>query len=183
MENQINNVAQTTAKIVELRRWYIQDKEAFMRLSDSVDSTYDDHFVSRPCSDSEAMNWIMMMVDAEFEGRGLYRAIIADENVVGLISVHIPNGNHGVDGELGFMMMPESCGKGIATRAITLMVEEVFKRKPIERLSSVVYEPNIASIRVLEKNGFVLEGRKANAVKNNGVVYDTLLYGLLRKNQ
>lgn len=167
---------------VQLRQWYIQDSKAFALLSDTVDDSYDDHFVSRPCSDSEAMNWIMMMVDAEFEGRGIYRAIIADGNVVGLISVRIPNGNHGVDGELGFMIMPDACGKGIATRAVALMAEEVFKRKLIERLSSVVYEPNIASIRVLEKNGFVMEGRKANAVKNNGVVYDTLLYGLLRKN-
>lgn len=145
---------------VQLRQWYIQDSKAFALLSDTVDDSYDDHFVSRPCSDSEAMNWIMMMVDAEFEGRGLYRAIIANENVVGLISVHIPNGNHGVDGELGFMMMPESCGKGIATRAITLMVEEVFKRKPIERLSSVVYEPNIASIRVLEKTSLCWKDAK-----------------------
>ena len=80
------------------------------------------------------------------------------------------------------MILPDACGKGIATRAVALMSDEVFKRKPIERLSSVVYKPNIASIRVLEKNGFVLEGSKANAVKNNGVVYDTLLYGLLRKN-
>lgn len=168
---------------VQLRQWYIQDSKAFALLNDTVDDSYDDHFVSRPCSDSEAMNWIMMMVDTEFDGKGIYRAIIADGFVVGLISVHIPNGNHGVDGELGFMIMPDACGKGIATRAVALMAEEVFKRKPIERLSSVVYEPNIASVRVLQKNGFELEGRKANAVKNNGVVYDTLLYGLLRKNQ
>ena len=60
------------------------------------------------------------------------------------------------------------------------MVDEVFAKIPIERISAVVYEPNIASRRVMEKNGFVLEGRKANAVKSKGVIYDTLLFGLLR---
>ena len=181
MEKQTNNVEQTTAKKVELRRWYIQDKEAFMRINDSVDSTYDDHFVGYPCSVDEAINWIMFMVDKEFDGGGMYRAILIDGVIKGLVSVSFTEGNHWVDGSLGIMMMPESCGKGIATQAVKLMVDEVFSKTPIERISSVVYEPNIASARVLEKNGFVLEGRKANAVKSKGVVYNTLLYGLLRE--
>ena len=181
MENQINNVAQTTAKKVELRRWYLQDKEAFMQLNDSVDSTYDDHFVGYPCSVDEAINWIMFMVDKEFEGGGMYRAVMVDGFIKGLVSVAFTEGNHWVDGSLGIMMMPEACGKGVATQAVKLMVDEVFSKIPLERLSSVVYEPNIASIRVLEKNGFVLEGIKTNAVKSKGIVYNTLLYGLLRK--
>lgn len=180
MKNRLNNVAQTTANKVELRRWYIQDKVAFMLLNDSVDSTYDDHFVGYPCSADEAINWIMFMVDKEFEGGGMYRAVMVDGIVKGLVSVAFTEGNHRVDGSLGIMMMPETCGKGVATQAVKLMVDEVFSKIPLERLSSVVYEPNIASIRVLEKNGFELEGRKANAVKSKGIVYNTLLYGLLR---
>ena len=180
MKNRLNNVAQTTANKVELRRWYIQDKVAFMLLNDSVDSTYDDHLVGYPCSADEAINWIMFMVDKEFEGGGMYRAVMVDGIVKGLVSVAFTEGNHWVDGSLGIMMMPETCGKGVATQAVKLMVDEVFSKIPLERLSSVVYEPNIASIRVLEKNGFELEGRKANAVKSKGIVYNTLLYGLLR---
>lgn len=181
MEKQTYNETPTTVQTVELRRWYLQDKEAFMRLNDSVDSTYDDHFVGYPCSVDEAVNWIMFMVDKEFEGGGMYRAVMVDGIVKGLVSVAFTEGNHWVDGSLGIMMMPEACGKGVATQAVKLMVDEVFSKIPLERLSSVVYEPNIASIRVLEKNGFVLEGRKANAVKNKGIVYNTLLYGLLRE--
>ena len=180
MKNRLNNVAQTTANKVELRRWYIQDKVALMLLNDLVDSTYDDHFVGYPCSADEAINWIMFMVDKEFEGGGMYRAVMVDGIVKGLVSVAFTEGNHRVDGSLGIMMMPETCGKGVATQAVKLMVDEVFSKIPLERLSSVVYEPNIASIRVLEKNGFELEGRKANAVKSKGIVYNTLLYGLLR---
>ena len=53
MELRTNNETQSVVQKVELRRWYIQDKEAFIRLNDSVDSTYDDHFVGCPCSEDE----------------------------------------------------------------------------------------------------------------------------------
>lgn len=180
MEKQTNNETQTTTQKVELRSWYIQDREAFCRLNDSVDSTYDDHFVGCPCSEDEAINWIMFMVDKEFDYEGMYRAILVDGAIVGLVSVNFHRGNHWVDGSLGIMLVPEVCGKGVATQAVKLMVDEVFAKIPIERISAVVYEPNIASRRVMEKNGFVLEGRKANAVKSKGIIYDTLLFGLLR---
>lgn len=181
MEKQMNNETQTTTQTVDLRRWYIQDREAFRLLNDSVDSTYDDHFVSYPCSVDEAANWIMSMVDREFDYEGMYRAILVDGTIKGLVSVTFTNGNHWVDGSLGIMMMPDACGKGLATQAVKLMVDEVFLKIPLERISAVVYEPNIASIRVLEKNGFELEGKKANAVKSKGILYNTLLYGLLRE--
>lgn len=165
---------------VEIRQWYFQDSEAFAKLNNTVDCTYDDHFVDYPCSDSDAIDWIRAMVDSEYDGNQIYRAIVADGIVVGLVSVTMPRGNHCVDGKLGYMMMPEFCGKGIATEAVRLMVNQAFRRKPYERLSATVYEPNFASVRVLEKNGFVLEGKKANAVRCNGIVYNTLHYGLLR---
>jgi len=180
MEKQTNNEILSMTQKVELRRWYIQDKEAFSQLNDSVDSTYDDHFVGQPCSVDEAINWIMFMVDKEFDYEGMYRAILVDGVVKGLVSVSFHKGNHWVDGTLGIMLMPEACGKGVATQAVKLMVDEVFEKIPIERISAEVYEPNVPSRQVMEKNGFILEGRKARAVKSKGVMYDTLLFGLLR---
>lgn len=165
---------------IEIRQWYLQDKEAFIELNNTVDCTYNDSLLEKPTTDFAVHNWIMCMVDSEFVGT-LFRAVVADGKVVGQVQIIRPRGNHSVDGELGFVMLPEYCNKGIATEAVRLIVEEAFDRLPYERISAVVYEPNIASIRVLEKNGFKLEGRKANAVQSNGVVYNTLLYGLLRK--
>lgn len=170
--------ANSTLKI-ELWQWKTNDWRSFARLCDTVDDTYDDHFVGKPCTEDEATEWIWTMREVEGCCGGLYRAIVADDEIVGLISVTVPKGNHGIDGTLGFMMMQEACGKGIATKAVELMAEEAFRLLSVERLSAVVYEPNQASIRVLEKNGFTLEGRKAHSVRSKGIVYDTLLYGLL----
>ena len=52
----------------------------------------------------------------------------------------------------------------------------------IVRISALVYAPNIASRRVLEKNGFALEGIAVDAITKNGKLYDAYLYADLRKN-
>jgi len=48
------------------------------------------------------------------------------------------------------------------------------------RISAWVYSPNVASKRVLEKNGFCLEGVQKEAVLCEGVPTDHILYGLLK---
>ena len=79
-------------------------------------------------------------------------------------------------------MMPEYCGKGIATKAVHLMVDEVFSTlAELHRVSAWVYAPNEASKRVLLKNGFRLEGVLKEAVMCEGEPVDYLVYGLIRK--
>ena len=47
-------------------------------------------------------------------------------------------------------------------------------------LVASVYAPNVASVRVLENNGFVLEGRlREHRVGRDGVIMDELVYGLM----
>ena len=47
----------------------------------------------------------------------------------------------------------------------------------IIRITGLVYAPNIASQKVLEKNGFVKEGLQRDAVFKDGKSYDLVLYG------
>ena len=47
----------------------------------------------------------------------------------------------------------------------------------IIRITGLVYAPNIASQKVLEKNGFVKEGLQRDAVFKDGKIYDLVLYG------
>ena len=48
-------------------------------------------------------------------------------------------------------------------------------------ITALVYEPNIASRKVLEKNRFVLEGKMKQAVVKAGKVYDLCIYGKYRE--
>jgi ribosomal-protein-alanine N-acetyltransferase len=46
-----------------------------------------------------------------------------------------------------------------------------------------VYAANIASARVLEKNGFAREGLQRNAVYKDGKIYDLCLFGKLKETE
>lgn len=77
------------------------------------------------------------------------RAIVADDQLAGSISCFAMNGLDYV----GYSIAKEQWGRGIATQALTLLLEEVAVRP----LHARVARSNAASIRVLEKNGFVVQ--------------------------
>ncbi|MFL6598262.1 MAG: hypothetical protein DME58_09520 [Verrucomicrobia bacterium] len=51
-----------------------------------------------------------------------------------------------------------------------------FDNFPLRRISAEVFATNAASARVLEKAGFIFEGRLKNNVLKDGEVLDSLLY-------
>ena len=77
-------------------------------------------------------------------------AIIVDELVVGHVSCFEMDGAQSV----GYWIAQSHWGKGIATRALELMLQEV----TIRPLHARVARSNAASVRVLERCGFVITG-------------------------
>ena len=55
-----------------------------------------------------------------------------------------------------------------------------FNELDIIRITGLVYKPNKASQRVLEKNDFTLEGVMKNAVYKDGNIYDMCIFGKVR---
>lgn len=76
------------------------------------------------------------------------RAVIADGELVGLAACLIQDGRNSV----GYWIAREHWGRGIATRAVGLLVREVATRPLYARVA----RHNAASLRVLEKCGFVV---------------------------
>jgi RimJ/RimL family protein N-acetyltransferase len=60
------------------------------------------------------------------------------------------------------------------------MIEYVYYYFDIVRLYAEVFENNKSSMRVLEKNGFYLEGVRRKAVFKNGVFIDDFIWVRLR---
>ena len=73
----------------------------------------------------------------------------------------------------------EYWGKGIASKAISLIIDKARDEYNLKKLTAGVAEKNEASKRVLEKNGFKLEGKKENHLIYNGVWMKQYDYGLL----
>jgi RimJ/RimL family protein N-acetyltransferase len=101
-----------------------------------------------PARDEEAFaeHWERVKVNET----GIQRTILAGENVVGHIVSWIDDG----DRLIGYWLGREFWGRGIATEALRQFVGELTERP----LSANVAEHNVASIRVLEKCGFVAVG-------------------------
>lgn len=82
--------------------------------------------------------------------------------------------------EMGYWLGEEHWGRGVMTRAVSLVVAHAFAHLEAERVQAYVFEWNPGSRRVLEKNGFELEGRLRRAVHKDGRWGDCLAYGRLR---
>ncbi len=164
---------------VFLQKWSVDYKEQLARLCNGADRTYLTGRIPHPYTIDNAVSWLCMA--AEREGKdGLFRAVVADGNVVGNITVERLSDIYSKDARLGYVIDNAFCGRGIATEATRLIIEEAFSVLDIVRLSSEVFAPNVASRRVLEKNGFVLEGLLKKAAYKDGKFFDLCRYALLK---
>lgn len=76
---------------------------------------------------------------------------------------------------------PNILNKGIGTEAKKLICKYGFENLNLNKLYFITNEDNMASIRVNEKCGFVLEGRLRNEyLTRDGIFKDRLYYGLLK---
>ncbi len=83
--------------------------------------------------------------------------------------------------ELSLMIAPRYQGKGYGTGALKKIIEYAFNTMNFYRLEAEVIDFNEASKRLVEKCGFLFEGRLREAKYVNGKYYDILRYGLLKK--
>ena len=75
------------------------------------------------------------------------------------------------------MLKEEYYSQGIMTEAVRQICPLAYKELDLIRITGLVYAPNIPSRKVLEKNGFVLEGVMKKAVTKGDKVYDLCIYG------
>jgi len=71
-------------------------------------------------------------------------------------------------------------GRGLATRAVAAFVPYAFGVLRLARLTAHTLAFNARSVRVLEKNGFLLEGRLRRRMRTAAGDHDALVFGRLR---
>ena len=107
-------------------------------------------------------------------------AVTIDDVPIGGIGFTLHGGEERIAAEVGYWLAQPYWGRGIAAAALRVLTDYVFATHGIERISSVVMHPNLASQRVLEKSGYEREGVMRRAVLKNGEIYDMVLFGKLR---
>ena len=158
---------------MELRHWTLSDKMELTNLCNAVDRHYLSDRLPNPYTKKDAEEWLKMVSEKEAI-TGIYWAIVCDGKLIGSISVEKKDD----DAEIGYMLLNEYSNKGIGTEAVRQVCSIAFKVLSLEQITANVFQPNIASIRVLLKNGFKYKSAIPNAVIKDGNVYDLLIYVL-----
>ena len=103
-------------------------------------------------------------------------AIVADDELVGGIGIDPFDDERRYVAHIGYWLGRPFWGRGIATAACGALTEFALGERGFVRLETSVYAPNVASMRVLEKCGYVREGFMRKAVFKRGEVLDAYLY-------
>lgn len=98
------------------------------------------------------------------------------DGVIGGIGQHFKYGKNSHKDEIGYWLTPDFWGQGLMTQVVGTFISEISKNRDLSRIEAPVYQGNLGSARVLEKNGFECEGIMRNCYKKNGVYKNGLLY-------
>jgi RimJ/RimL family protein N-acetyltransferase len=101
-------------------------------------------------------------------------AIVIDGEVVGSIGIHKIVKNHKC--EIGYWLARKHWGKGIMPEAVKIVTDYGFEKLKLRRIDAGVYSFNPPSMRVLEKNGYKLEGILKKDVKKGNKLFDKHVY-------
>jgi ribosomal-protein-alanine N-acetyltransferase len=109
-------------------------------------------------------------------------AIEVDGEAAGAIGLVILTDIERVSAEIGYWLGEAHWGRGMTTAALKAVTTEAFRRFDLRRIFALPFADNVASIRVLEKAGYTLEGRMPDSAIKNGLIRDQRMYGAYRKN-
>lgn len=83
--------------------------------------------------------------------------------------------------EIGCWVGEEFWSKGIGRAALRAVTAYAMDTHSLTRVYAVPYEWNAASCRMLERAGYILEGRMRKSAIKDGRVIDQLLYAFVRE--
>ena len=85
-----------------------------------------------------------------------------------------------IGAEIGYWLGEPFWGRGIMTEVVRAVTLECLERFQLARVFAVPYVTNAASCRVLEKVGYVCEGRLRRSALKDGQLLDQLMYAYVR---
>ena len=160
---------------INLHEWTSADTGTLIALCNAVDRTFLSDRLPYPYTEADADWWLGMV--AENDGKeGIWRAIVVNEQIVGSISVERMADDQLNVGAIGYMILTPFWSQGIGTEAVRQICGIVFQELAFDRIIGQVFPENVASVRVLEKNGFRLEETIVEKVIKSGMLLDVKLY-------
>ncbi|NRA72982.1 MAG: GNAT family N-acetyltransferase [Gammaproteobacteria bacterium] len=144
-------------------------------LNDNEVTQYITGAIPQPYTETDAQWWVNNSMNSEFT-----KAVEFNGTFVGCISAKRGEFEYSRSAELGYWIGREFWNQGIATQAVQEFTELLFKTTNIVRLFVSVVSINTGSIRILDKNGYVLEGILKQSSCKNERYYDEHLFSKIK---
>jgi [ribosomal protein S5]-alanine N-acetyltransferase len=106
------------------------------------------------------------------------KAIDYKSELIGMIGIHEQSDIYQKNAEFGYWLSEQYWGQGIMSALLPQMIPLGFEYFKITRLYAKVFGSNKASIRILEKSGFILEARIKESFFKFGKFEDELIYAV-----
>jgi len=132
-----------------------------------------------PYTLKDARQWLKMISENKSD---MILAIEVEGEAAGGIGLHGMKDVYRYNAELGYWLAEKFWGRGIISDAVGVLVNYAFTHTRWLRIYASIYEHNVPSMRVLEKNGFIREAIHRKAVMKQGKLLDEHLFSLLREN-
>jgi len=161
-----------------IREYRDEDVAAMCRLGSHVDvwRQMGDAF-PHPYTEADAHDWLDTVAHQD---RLTCFAIAAPDGLCGGIGLTLQADTvYAHDAEVGYWVGKPYWNRGIATAAVRAFTAWSQASFQLDRLTARVFAGNEASMRVLEKCGYVREGTQRRMVRKQGRVLDLHLFGWL----
>jgi [ribosomal protein S5]-alanine N-acetyltransferase len=100
--------------------------------------------------------------------------------IIGTCGLHALEKDH-LKAEIGYELHPEYWGRGVMTEVIQKVVKYGFNEMNLNRIEAFYHPLNIASKKVLEKNGFRYEGLLRKRFFEKGKYIDAAITAVLKE--
>jgi ribosomal-protein-alanine N-acetyltransferase len=141
-------------------------------------------FIDRPLAESidDALKLIKIISDGHTNKENITWAITLKDSpaLIGTIGFWRIEKEH-YRAEIGYLLNPVYQGKGIMQEAMKVVLLYGFEKMQLHSVEANVNPNNAASIKLLEKNGFVREGYFRENYYYNGQFLDSSIYSLISK--
>lgn len=125
-----------------------------------------------------AINFIRFAKEVE---KGSHWAIVYKNEVAGIISLIRGKQIYRIKAELGYWIGVKYQNKGIASSAIKGLIKYGFEKRSLQKIEAFVFDFNLASARVLEKNKFTLCHTFKNHVIKEHKIIDLKYYAMQKE--
>src|SRR5258708_993642 len=157
-------------KTCDVRSWRASDAEALLRHANNRNIWLNlrDAF-PHPYTKHDARAYIRSVRERTPETTF---AIAVEDEAVGSVGVLLRTDVERLWAEIGYGLAEPFWGRGIATEALVALTQYAIGAHGLTRIYALPFAWNLASCRVLEKAGYVLEARLRRSAIKDGEITD-----------